>query len=153
MATERNVPYSAFNYLVNLKDGSELDPIGGFSEVNGLNIEATVSEYRRGNAGENYVTKIPGIHKAGDVTLKRGVMGATNLYEWLEEVRRGDIEAKRDIEVKLLAETGDSGSPVVTWTLRGAMPIKWTGPSLNAKGGGDAAIEELVVAVEHCTMA
>jgi hypothetical protein len=28
------------------------------------------------------------------------------------------------------------------------MPIKWTGPTLTAKGGGDVAIEELVLSVE-----
>jgi hypothetical protein len=28
------------------------------------------------------------------------------------------------------------------------MPLKWTGPSLAAKGGGDVAIEEFVLSVE-----
>jgi hypothetical protein len=28
------------------------------------------------------------------------------------------------------------------------MPIKWTGPSLTAKGGSDVAMEELVLSVE-----
>jgi hypothetical protein len=38
---------------------------------------------------------------------------------------------------------------VVTWKLFNAMPIKWTGPTLTAKGGTDVAMEELVLAVEH----
>ena len=39
-------------------------------------------------------------------------------------------------------------NPVATWRLRGAMPLKWTGPTLTAKGGGDVAMEELVLSVE-----
>jgi len=95
----------------------------------------------------NYVRKVPGIHKAGDVTLKRGVIGAQNLYEWLELGRTGKLaQVKRDIVVKLQSE--DRAGTVVSWKLRGAMPIKWTGPTLTAKGGGDIAIEELVLSVE-----
>jgi len=80
MAQYRETPYSVFNYLVNLDDGTESDIAGGFSEVSGLNAEVTVAEYRNGNAQVNYVTKVPAVHKAGDVTLKRGVVGAENLY-------------------------------------------------------------------------
>lgn len=147
MAVFRETPYSAFNFLVDLEPGQGSEVQAGFSEVSGLNAEVTVAEYRAGNDRVNYVRKLPGIHKAGDVTLKRGVIGAQNLYEWLELGRTGKIsEAKRDIVVKLQSE--DRADTVVSWKLRGAMPIKWTGPTLTAKGGGDVAIEELVLSVE-----
>ncbi|MBP0622453.1 phage tail protein [Cupriavidus consociatus] len=147
MAVFRETPYSAFNFLVDLEPGQGSEVQAGFSEVSGLNAEVTVAEYRAGNDRVNYVRKVPGIHKAGDVTLKRGVIGAQNLYEWLEKGRTGKIsEAKRDIVVKLQSE--DRTDTVVSWKLRGAMPIKWTGPTLTAKGGGDVAIEELVLSVE-----
>jgi len=148
MAQYRPTPYGAFNYLVNLGDGSEGDVQGGFSEVSGLNAEVTVAEYRNGNDPVNYVRTIPGIHKAGDVTLKRGVIGADNIYNWLEQIRNGDVTAQRDVVVKLKNEDPTSTSAVVTWTLVKAMPIKWTGPSLTAKGGGDVAIEELTLKVQ-----
>ena len=150
MAQEREVPYGVFNYLVNIGDGGEETAFGGFSEVSGLNAEITVAEYRNGNAPTNYVTKVPAIHKAGDVTLKRGVTGRNNLYEWLDLARSGDLSAKRaEVKVILRSENPTETEPVVTWTLRNAMPIKWTGPTLTAKGGSDVAIEELVLAVEH----
>lgn len=145
----RETPYSAFNYLVNLGDGTEGEVTGGFSEVSGLNAEVTVAEYRNGNAPVSYVTKVPGIHKAGDVTLKRGVIGAQNLYDWLELARSGDLSAKRNVEVKLKNENASSSGAVVTWKIFNAMPIKWTGPTLTAKGGTDVAMEELVLAVEY----
>lgn len=147
MAVFRETPYSAFNFLVDLEPGQGEEVQAGFSEVSGLNAEITVAEYRAGNDRVNYVRKVPGIHKAGDVTLKRGVIGAQNLYEWLELGRSGKIaQVKRDIVVKMQSE--DRGGIVVSWKLRGAMPIKWTGPTLTAKGGGDIAIEELVLSVE-----
>ena len=87
MAQFRETPYSVFNYLVNLDDGTEGEIMGGFSEVSGLNAEITVAEYRNGNSQVNYVTKIPAVHKAGDVTLKRGVIGADNIYGWIRSAR------------------------------------------------------------------
>ena len=149
MAEFRETPYSVFNYLVNLGDGSEGEVQGGFSEVSGLNAEVTVAEYRNGNARVNYVTKVPALHKAGDVTLKRGVIGADNIYSWLDQIRAGDVTAKRNVVIKLRSEDATSSTAVVTWKLFNAMPIKWTGPTLTAKGGSDVAIEELVLAVEH----
>lgn len=149
MAISRDTPYSAFNFLVEL-DGQGKEVKAGFSEISGLNTEVTIAEYRAGNAKVNYANKIPGIHKAGDVTLKRGVIGEQNLYEWLQQCREGKYpEAKRNLVINLLSE--DREGPVVSWKLIGAMPIKWTGPTLTAKGGGDVAIEELVLSVEMVT--
>ncbi len=149
MAQFRETPYGVFNYLVNLDDGTEGEVAGGFSEVSGLNAEVTVAEYRNGNSAVNYVNKVSALHKTGDVTLKRGVIGAGNIYEWLEEVRGGNVMSKRDVTIKLKNEDPTSSAAVVTWKLRGAMPIKWTGPTLTAKGGSDVAMEELVLSVEH----
>ena len=144
----RATPYSAFNFLVELESGKGKEPASGFSEVSGLNAEITVAEYRNGNAATNYVTKLPGIHKSGDVTLKRGVIGSKDIWDWIKAVRAGDLdEAKRNVVIKLQDEQRES--TVVTWTLVGAMPIKFTGPTLNAKGGGDVAMEELVLSVEE----
>lgn len=149
MAIERDTPYSAFNFLVDLEPGQGTEVQAGFSEVSGLNAEVTIAEYRAGNSRVNYVNKLPGIHKAGDVTLKRGVIGHQNVYDWLEECRSGKLTSKRNISVHLLTE--DRADVATTWKLMGAMPIKWTGPTLTAKGGGDVAIEELVLSVEMVT--
>lgn len=146
MAVFRETPYSAFNYVVELEPGQGEQVDAGFSDVSGLNAEVTIAEYRNGNSKINHVTKIPGIHKAGDVTLKRGIIGAQNLWNWLDEVRQGKLSGKRNVSIKLLNE--DRSDTVVTWRLKNAMPIKWTGPTLTGKGGGDVAIEELVLSVE-----
>ena len=146
MAEFRERPYSQFNYLVDLGTGDTESAQAGFSEVSGLSVEVNVAEYRNGNEKNNAVRKITGSYKVGDVTLKRGVIGSMDLYEWLDQVRDGDPDARRDIVIQLLAE--DRSGPVVTWKLAEARPIKYTGPTLNGSGT-EIAIEELVLACER----
>jgi phage tail-like protein len=139
---DRQVPYGAFNFLVRF-DGSEA--FGGFSDVSGLGTEMTVAEYRNGNDPENHVRKIPGVHKVSDVTLKRGVINTASLWEWIGQVRTVGVGAQRQVSITLLDE---ARTPVQTWTLRGCIPMKYTGPTLAGKGGGDAAVEELTISAE-----
>jgi phage tail-like protein len=138
----RTAPYGAFNFLVNF-DGGEV--FGGFSDVSGLAMEITHAEYRAGNDPENHVRKIPGTYKVTDVTFKRGIVSSKDIWEWLDQTRKTGVLAKKDVVVKLLDE---QRSPVQSWILRRVTPMKWTGPTLAAKGGTDVAMEELVVAVE-----
>lgn len=143
---DRTHPYGAFNFLVNLNGpvGPE-DPLGGFSDVSGIGTENTVAEYRNGNDPENHVRKVPGVHKVSDVTLKRGIVKSADLFEWIENVRRNGVAAQRTVTITLRDEPGQ---PVQSWTLRGVIPLKYTGPTLAAKGGGDVAMEELVLSAE-----
>jgi phage tail-like protein len=141
----RTTPYGAFNFLVNLGGVGPEEPLGGFSDVSGLGTEVTVAEYRNGNDRENHVRKVPGIHKVSDVTLKRGIVSSADLFAWIEAVRRDGVAAQRDVTITLRDE---AASVVQTWTLRGVIPLKWTGPTLAAKGGGDVAMEELVLSAE-----
>jgi phage tail-like protein len=138
----RKVPYGAFNFLVNF-DGAEA--FGGFSDVSGLGSEITVAEYRYGNDAENHVRKIPGVHKVGDVTLKRGIISSKSLWDWVKETRTTGVNAQKNVSITLLDE---ARNPVQVWLLRNAIPLKYTGPTLAAKGGGDVAMEELVLASE-----
>ena len=138
----RTAPYGAFNFLVNF-DGDEA--FGGFSDVSGLTLEIPHAEYRAGNDPVNHVRKIPGIHKAGDVTLKRGIVSTKDLWQWLDDTRKKGVEAKKNVVARLLDE---QRQPVQAWTLQGVTPMKYTGPTLAAKGGGDVAMEELVLSVE-----
>jgi len=139
---QRDTPYGAFNFVVDLGDG----PAGGFSDVSGLVTEITVAEYRNGNEPENHVRKVPGVHKVGDVTLKRGLIGSADLFNWIKQTRTEGVKAKRTVTISLFDE-GRNG-PVTTWLLRGVVPLKFTGPTLAGKGGGDVAMEELVLSCE-----
>jgi phage tail-like protein len=146
MATTRDNPYSNFNFLVDLGTGDTASIQAGFQEVSGLNTEVTVAEYRNGNEAVNHVRKINGIYKVGDVTLKRGLIGALDLFEWIDQVRTGDLAAMRNITIQLRDEAGSE--TVMTWRLTNARPLRYTAPTFNAKGGTDVAIEELVLTCE-----
>ncbi len=84
MPTFRDNPYGAFNFIVALGgtqgDGAEGTIVGGFSDVSGLGIEVSYSEYRNGNEKFNTVRKVPNTHKHDDVTLKRGLIGSDDLF-------------------------------------------------------------------------
>lgn len=150
MATERNNPYGSFNFLVTVdRFGAANSVQAGFQEISGMGSEITVAEYRDGNERENHVRKIPGICKVSDVTLKRGVTGTLAFFEWIRETREGTpklMEKRPNVRIELMDETGEK--PVMTWTLFSALPMKYTAPTLNAKGGTDVAIEELVLSYE-----
>lgn len=143
---QRDNPYGAFNFLVKLGDvNDESSVVGGFSDVSGLGNEVTFSEYRNGNDAENHVRKIANTNKTDDVTLKRGLVGDTRLFEWLKRTREGDF-TPQTVTITLHDE---GHRPVCQWVLKQAQPKKWTGPTLAGKGGGEVAMEELQFVAER----
>jgi len=143
MPVFRDNPYGAFNYLVALGgsqgDGSAGSVIGGFSDVSGIGMDISYSEYRNGSEKFNTARKVPNTHKLDDVTLKRGLVGSDDLFAWIKTVRDGTADP-RQVTITLLDE---ARQPVATWVLRNAQPKKWSGPTLAAKGGAEVAMEEL----------
>jgi phage tail-like protein len=149
MAVLRDKPYVQFNFLVNLGDGNTDGVEAGFQECSNIGMEVTVAEYRRGNDRENSVRKITGLNKATDVTLKRGVIGSLNLYNWLNDIRNGNQNAERTVIIQLQNE--DHTDVVQTWKLLRARIIKHVSGPMNAKGT-DVAMEELTLAYERLEM-
>ena len=144
MGVLRDNLYGAFNFLV----GIDKITVGGFSEVSGLGLEIVYFDYRNGNDKINAVRKIPGIYKNSDVTLKRGIVGSTELFKWLKQVAAGTPSA-RDLAVIMLDEARQS---VLVWKLHRAQPKKWSGPHLAAAVAGAIAMEELVLVHEGLEM-
>ncbi|MFN8750858.1 MAG: phage tail protein [Betaproteobacteria bacterium] len=93
--------------------------------------------------------KITGMNNSTDVTMKRGVIGSLNLYQWLHQIRNGDQNALRTVTVHLQNE--DHTAVVQSWKLLRARIIKHTSGPMNAKGT-DVAMEELVLAYERLEM-
>ena len=142
MAT-RNTPYGAFNFIVEF-DGGEV--FGGFSDVSGIGTEVTVAEYRNGNERENHVRKVAGVHKVNDVTLKRGLVNSKTLFDWIKQTRvQGPAAQRKSVRITLLDEASQT---VQSWILANVIPMKYSGPTLAAKGGGEVAMEEIVLSAE-----
>jgi phage tail-like protein len=147
MATFRNNPYGAFNFLVSLGSGDESSIVAGFSDVSGLGTEINYSEYRNGNDKVNTARKVPNTYKQEDVTLKRGLIGSTDLFQWIKDVREGN-DGRRTVTITIMDE---ARNPVSSFKLVNAQPKKWVGPTLAAKGGGEVAMEELHLTHEGVT--
>lgn len=152
MAVQRDNPYGAFNFRVTVdRFGGNADATqAGFQEISGLGMEVTEAEYRNGNEKENHVRKMNGIYKATDVTLKRGIIGWTDFYDWLKDVRQGSQDVRSNVTIELMDEARTG--PVMTWILINAKPKSYKGATLNAKGGTDVAMEELVLACEKMNL-
>jgi phage tail-like protein len=146
MAVLRTTPYVQFNFLVDLGTGNTQGPVAGFQECSNIGMEVTVAEYRAGNFMENSVQKVTGLNKSTDVTLKRGVIGSLDLYQWLDQIRNGDQTALRTVIVQLQDESHTQ--VVQTWKLLRARIIKYVCGPFNAKGT-DVAMEELTLAYER----
>jgi len=139
MATPRTNPYGAFNFQVSLGLGDASAVIAGFSDVSGLGTEINYSEYRNGNEVSNTSRKIANTFKQEDVTLKRGLIGQTELFQWIKDVREGADKRYNAV----ITVNDEAGKAVATFILLNAQPKKWVGPTLAAKGGGEVAMEEL----------
>jgi len=146
MAVFRDRPYAQFNFLVDLGTGESEGPEAGFQECGPISTSVDVIEYRNGNEKENAPRKLTGLNRASDVTLKRGLIGSLNLYQWLDQIRNGDPAAVRTVVIRLMSE--DHSASVMTWKLLRARIIKHTSGPLNARGT-DVAMEEITLAYER----
>ena len=142
---KRNHAYRKFNFLVDLGAGDTEGPQAAFQECN-IGIEVTVPEYRSRNKKGDSVRKITGLNKSTDITLKRGVIGSMDLFNWLNDIRNGKQAATRDITIQL--QRKEHRAVVQTWKLIRARIIKIVSGPMNAKGT-DVAMEELTLAYER----
>ena len=149
MAVLRDFPYAQFNFLVDLGTGSTEGPQAGFQECSEIGTAVDVIEYRNGNDRQNSVRKLTGLERPLDVTLRRGIIGSLDLYEWLDDIRNGEQGAVRTVRIFLQSE--DHTAVVQTWLLRRARIVKHVSGPLNARGT-DVAMEELTLAYERLEM-
>ena len=100
----------------------------GFAEVTGLTRQYETLTYRHGLSfaeGEQIVRWR--IDQFSDMTLRRGVVqGMPELREWLES---GEL---RNLTVSLCDA---EGTPVVSWRVQKALPVKLDAPALQADSG------------------
>jgi len=107
---------------------------------------ADVIEYRNGNHKLNAPIKLTGLNRVADVSLRRGLAGVLDLYQWFDDIRNGNVKALRTVTISLMSE--DHSAVVLQWKLLNARIIKHTCGPLNARGQ-QVAIEEIVLACER----
>lgn len=149
---QRHDPPIAHNFVVSLVDttsviGAVLDlaglaVAGGFSEVTGLEMAMPPEEYKEGGRNGGLL-KFPSRITWTNLTLKKGAALNTQLWDWHYGFVVG-AGRRRDGVIALLNE---AHVPTLIWFFRRGLPIKYTGPALNA-AQNTVAIEALEIAHE-----
>ena len=136
-------PVPKFHFMVTIGDKGEV----AFQEASGLDTEYDMIEYRAGNSIDFSTVKMPGLKKASDITLKKGMFkDDTALFDYFMEVKMNTIK-RETVTIQLLDE---EHKPMFTWTLKNAWPLKMTGTDLNAQSS-EVAFEKLVLSHEGLT--
>ncbi len=137
----RSDPFPAFRFALSLIDSSSIQD-GTFTECTGLEATMEVHEYKEGGVNDR-VHKFPSRAEFSNITLKKGMELTDALWKWHHDFVQGTGKRK-DGKITLMNE---SGEPVKVWYFKRGIPLKWTGPDLNATQNA-LAIESLEISHE-----
>lgn len=149
-------PLQGFNFLISLVDVTSTADLlrsagvhavadvvhGGFSECSGLEMTMAAHEYLEGgnNGG---ALRFPAPVKWGNITLRRGLGASTELWEWHYRFVVG-TGTRRDGVITLM---DSQHGPSVTWHFKKGLPVKYSGPPMNATASA-VAVESIEIAHE-----
>jgi len=139
-------PPPAFHFKVEIQDlGGDNDV--RFTDVGGLSLEMATEEVAEG--GENrFVQKYPVRAKYPELTLKRGLLVGSAVFDWIRScIQDYEIEPL-DVDIKLLNAVHQ---PLMTWHLVKAYPTKWMVADFNASGNS-VAVESLQLFYQYFTV-
>ena len=148
-------PLPGFNFTIALIDISsplrvaatvasavvESTVTGGFTECSGLESTMTPEEHRAG--GSTTVFRFPQRVTWTNIRLKRGVTVSDDLWNWYFAYVQGNGR-RRDGIITLQNELH---IPFKAWRFKRGIPVKWSGPAMNA-GDSRVAVEEIEIAHE-----
>ncbi len=119
---------------------------GLFTHVGGLGSETEVVEHKVISEGKvEAVMMVPGRLKWTPITLKRGVTGNLDIWDWRQKVVEGKMKDARKA-ASIIAYSED-GTAVARWNLTNAWPSKVTGPEFDSTTG-NIMFEEVTIVFE-----
>jgi phage tail-like protein len=119
-------------------------PIPGVIRVRGLGQLTELTTMHDGGAPSS-AHVIVGPTKFEPITLERGVTEDNAFEAWAQAMQRtGTPAPRKDVRIEL--HDGLRGR-TIAWRLKGALPVKYVAPDLEA-AGNDVAIEQLTLAYE-----
>lgn len=134
--------------LVVFKFGLEIEGklAGFFTQVSGIGSETEVVEHKVVSPnGETIIQKIPGRLTWTEVSLKRGVTSALDIWDWRKMVVEGNV-AKARTNCSIIAYSQDN-KPVARWEFVRAWPSKVVGPEMDS-GAANYMIEDVTIVHE-----
>lgn len=101
--------------------------LGSFTSCEGLGVEV-VMEQREEGGNNSVVWQLPTRIKYTNIKLSRAITDdSTAVLSWLAKF--ADDTGEQTATITALTASGDT---VASWDLQGVIPVRWTGPSLNA---------------------
>lgn len=149
MAIQRDRPYGNSNFLVDFGDGRAGSVAGGFSEVIFPAFDAVTDDERAVAEKGSATPDVAASGAANRLVLKRGFIGALDLYAWWHKARQGRAPKRRSLNVRLLSE--DRETVVAVWRFREVRPVSLRYSPLRANEGG-IVIETLELAFDRMEM-
>jgi phage tail-like protein len=143
VADTRIDPFRGFNFRLEI-DGT---PVAAFSEASGLTSTGQAVDYRTGVDIPLTPRKLIGLRSFGPVTLKRGMVKDTTLWDWYRNIVTGSND-RRNGSIILQDELH---TDVLRWNFENAWPNKIDGPTFNANGN-EVAVESVELVVEDITL-
>jgi phage tail-like protein len=137
-----------FDSAVGHSFGLEVDSvmIKQITEVSGLKMEQDVIEYKSNTAdGKFIVRKAPGVPKAAEVTLTRGLTSDNSFESWIKDCRLGKMGAARKGGAIIVFDY--EGRPIKRYKLTNAWAKSLEISSLKA-GDTSVTTEKLVITCE-----
>jgi phage tail-like protein len=139
-------PLVSFHFSLDLQGSVS----GYFMEVSGVGSENEITEHKvmGDNGTAQIVKKIPGRLKWTDITLKRGITDAMDMWTWRKQVTDGQVEAARKNGSIIMYD--HIGTIVAQWDFVRGWPSKITGPSIKSDDNA-VGVEELTISHEGIT--
>jgi phage tail-like protein len=129
-------PAVAYMFKVKI-DGKDL---GLWNSFEGLGME-TVIETREEGGNNEFVHQLPGRLKYTNVKIGRPVgPDSQKVAKWLSDMSKG----VRRTTASIIA-LGPDNKELVSWSLDGVVPVRWTGPAWNVESA-KVATESLELA-------
>ena len=126
----------SFRFIVALSNV----PIGAFTDCTMPSLEWEMEEVKEGGLNTK-VHQLPGQRRSAKIVLKNGIGIAKDLFAWYE-MSSNEMFWRRNVTITLLSSLL---IPMVIVHVEDALPIKWSGPELQA-GSNTIAIQTLELA-------
>lgn len=131
---DRLDPFRTFNFRLEI-DGIE---VAAFSDVSGLSSDGDAVDYRTGMDIPLTTRKLIGLRKYSPITLKRGMISDSTLWDWYARISVG-IPDRKSGSIVLMDETRQD---VLRWNFEAAWPNKIEGPGMKA-AANEVAVESI----------
>jgi phage tail-like protein len=146
-------PFMSFRFEVSLDVAGPppglSNPVcnAAFSECSGLEMTMEPKAIREGGQNVEHEHRV-GPVSYGQLTLRRGMTSSLQLWQWFVAAAQPGHDYSAGGTITLW---DTDGTPRITFELQQCLPVKITGPSLNAREG-QVAIEEMQLVYKSLTV-